>query len=306
MDLRKSMADAFATRYPQEAAAALDTRPAEEIARILRELTPDTAAAVLRRLSPGMSSRSVEHLEPREAARIIAALGTDDALALLRRATPGVRDAVIEAMPAEKAKAVNTVIRFPAGTAGALMDPRVLALPADMKVEEAVRAVRREAEHVHYHIYIIDREGRLTGVLDLRELLLARSGNRLEAVMKNTDHRLSPSADRHAIAGNRGWRYAHSLPVVDGRGRLLGAVHYRILRKLEGELYHTDTKSGESAAQALGDLFWAGVGGVINALTTTITPPRNRPARKISAPPTGDRQSSEASNGHDLRTNEEE
>jgi magnesium transporter len=297
MNLRQSLASAFATRYPSEAAASLEARPVEEIARVLRGLTPATAAIVLRRLSPGIAARSVEQLDAETAARVLSGLEVSDTLPLLRRVAPSARERVIASMPAERANALKAVIGFPPGTAGALMDPRVAALPADTQVDKALQAVRADAEHAHHHLYIVDREGRLAGLISLQQLLSASPKDRLAAIMQQASHRLPPGADRHAIVGHRGWRETHSLPVVDGDDRLLGAIHYRVLRALEDEIHATDAVAGESTAQALGDLFWAGVGGFINAFASTAAPLPGRLAPRPSMPSTSDGQP----NGADVR-----
>jgi len=220
MDLSQSLAGSFAARYPDEAAAALETRPADEIARVLQGLPLRTAAAVVKRISPGVSAHSLEQLDAETAAGILAELETDEALPLLRRLSREVRDAILRAMPAAQADVLKAVIRYPAGTAGALMDPLVTALPADMEADEALKAIRGEAEHAHDILYVVDRENHLAGTLDLRHLLLAQPKDRLETIMEAVRHRLSPSADRHAVVRHAGWLDGHSLPVVDGNDRL--------------------------------------------------------------------------------------
>ena len=286
MDLSQSLAGSFAARYPDEAAAALETRPADEIARVLQGLPLRTAAAVVKRISPGVSAHSLEQLDAETAAGILAELETDEALPLLRRLSREVRDAILRAMPAAQADVLKAVIRYPAGTAGALMDPLVTALPADMEADEALKAIRGEAEHAHDILYVVDRENHLAGTLDLRHLLLAQPKDRLETIMEAVRHRLSPSADRHAVVRHAGWLDGHSLPVVDGNDRLLGAIHFRVVRTLADELYQAETGYGDATARALGDLFWTGLGGVIDALAAA-GPPRRR-TLKISALPAGE------------------
>ena len=288
MDLRQSLASSFADRYPVEVAAALETRPPDEIARVLRGLPRHTAASVVKRISPGTSAQSLQQLDAGAAAGILVELGTDEALPLLRRLSPAVRDAIISAMPPEHAEAVNAVIRYPAGTAGALMDPRVAALPADMEAEEALKAVRREAEHAHDILYVVDREHRLAGALHLQHLLLAQPRDRLENIMEEVRHRLSPTADRHTVVKHAGWLDGHSLPVVDGDDRLLGAVHFRVVRALADELYQAEIGFGDTTARVLGDLFWTGVGGVIDAFAAAAGPPRHRRTRRVGGPPPGE------------------
>lgn len=272
MDLRMSLARAFAAGYPMEAAAALELRTVEETARVLQALPPETAASVLMRMAPSHAARAAERLDLEYAAAAFAKLTVEAALALLRRMPADRRDAIVEALPVGLADAVKTVIGFPDATAGALMDPHAIALPGDLTVEDALKTVRREAEHAQYNLYVVDRDRTLLGVINLRELLLAGPRDRLETIIRPARHRLPAGADRHAIISHPGWREVHSLPVVDRDGRFLGALRYRTLRRLEEEARGAETGLGQTTARAFGDLFWVGVGGVLDAITAAVAP----------------------------------
>lgn len=274
MDLHLTLTRAFAADYPQEAAAALESRSAEEIADVLHSLPLDTAAGVLQRMAAGSAALVTGFMKAEDAAGLVIRLPLDAALSMLRRMAPEFRDKIVDVMPEEYAKALKAAVGFPPGTAGALMDPRVLALPSDLTADEALKAVRRDAENAHYNIYVVDRDHALVGVLNLREMLLAGPRDRLEAIVQPVRHRLSADVDQHGIVGHPGWREVHSLPVVDRRGRFLGAIRYRTLSRLTNQLTRDDFAPGAATVRALGDLIWTGVGGVIDAIASTLAPDR--------------------------------
>jgi magnesium transporter len=289
MDLRQSLTRTFANAYPGEAAGVLEHRPAEEVAGVLSVLPPDVAASVLERVAPVAAARVVERFQAGDAAAIFARLKLDAALSLLRNVKQECREEILEVLPKEHADAVSVVIAFSPGTAGALMDPRLLALPSDLKVEDAVKAVRREAASAHYNLYVIDRGRVLVGVLNLHELMYADPRNRLEEIMKPPIYRLEAGDNRHKIISHPGWRQVHSLPVVDREGHFLGAIRYRVFRRLEAEIRGEDTVQEVKTAQALGDLFGTGLGGLIDVISSVVSPGggtvpgmhrRSRPLRK--------------------------
>jgi magnesium transporter len=177
------------------------------------------------------------------------------------------RDLVLSLIPMRPQRALRTLVSYPEQTAGSLMDPEVLALPDDITAREARRRVRSSPEHARYNVYVVDREGRLVGALNLRELFLAAPSAALASVMTRRVHRLSAAADRLAIVQHPGWREVHSLPVVDLDGRYLGALRYRTLRRLEEQLRGV-ADAAEVTVDALGELFAAGAGGVLRALTS--------------------------------------
>lgn len=305
MNLRQSLAAAFAARYPHEAAAALEARPTVEIVQVLAGLRAEVAAPVLTHMSPGASARALELLDAGVAAGIVGGLETAEALALLRRVSPEARERIVKGVPAKRADALKSALRFPADSAGALMDPRATALPVDMAADEALKAVRREAEHVHDVLYAVDRNGALMGVVIWQDLLLADPKDRLVDMMKEVRQRLSPSTDRLAVAGHPGWRDAHSLPVVDRDGRLMGAVRRRVAVTIEDQFLQSEIGAGETV-RVLGDLFWTGVGGVIGALTAAVTPGPGGVAGRRVGPPSGEPQMDRTDRPRDAQTNGEE
>lgn len=265
MDLRRTLAIEFAKAHPDRAAAVLESMGGEDAAAFLGSVPAPMAAAVLHRVTAHPAGASLARLPAEDAARIVSELPVEVASGYLRRTPADVRAAILAAVPARFARSLQVLLRFREGTAGALMDPHVLALPEDLSVREALDRVRKSAAHARYNIYVVDRDDRLVGVLNLRELLSGRPRARLSTLMKRDVIRLGADADRRAILHHPGWREVHSLPVVDADGRYLGAVRYRTLRRLESELVEPAAQ-GSVTSRALGDLFWTGVSGLIDAV----------------------------------------
>jgi magnesium transporter len=141
-----------------------------------------------------------------------------------------------------------------------------LAVPEDFIVREALVRVRALPEQIRYEVYVVDRNQVLVGVLNLRELLLARSHARLAEVMTRDPFCLSAAADRSVVLSHPGWQKVHAIPVIDREGCYLGVIRYRILRQIEAELLGGAAEDGNTF-EALGDLFAAGVAGILDALT---------------------------------------
>ncbi len=276
MEIERTLSSALVETHPEEAAAVLESLDPGEAAELLAGESPSRAAGALARVSPHAAAEIVQLLGPARAVGALQRLDPDLVASILRRLPEASREALLHALPDESARPVRRLLRFPAGSAGALMDPSVLALTQDLSAEEALGRVRRAPARVLYNLYVVDRSHVLVGVLNLRELLLARPDAPLSAVMRNDVQRVPADADRHAVAGHPGWREVHSLPVVDEAGRFLGALRYRTLRRLEAELRGPEAAAGAPpTASALGDLFWTGVAGLIE----TVAGPGPAPSR---------------------------
>jgi magnesium transporter len=202
----------------------------------------------------------------------------------LRSMAPSLREEVLAALPDRRSRALISLLRFPDGTAGALMDPEVLALPHDLTAREALARIREAAGNARYNVYVVDREQMLVGVINLHELLMARPGDRLSSLMQTSVHRLPARADRHAIVSNPGWQEVHALPVVDERGVYLGAIRYRTLRLLEEQL-RGSRSTDDATARALGGLLRAGASAVVEAMVAST--PRTPPSAEHGRSPDG-------------------
>lgn len=265
LSLLPVLANALIERHPERAADVLERIDPEESAALLVRADPGSSAEVLRQLSPGRAADVVEALPATNAAALLDTLALDDAARLLRTLDATVAEPVLERIGERRARMLRIGMRYPEHTAGALMDPMVLALPASLTACEALERVREEPENAHYNVYMIDADHRLVGALTLRELFLARSDARLDELMVRHPLCVRDDADRATVVSHPGWRSVHALPVVDAAGRFVGALRYRRLRELEEALLRRGRADASSTA-ALGDLFATGAAAVLDAL----------------------------------------
>lgn len=278
MTLQRDLAVDLAERHPDEAAAALEALPAAEAADFVASLGLELAARVLQRTTAHPAAVLLAQLPAERAGEIVERLPVDTAAGYLRRLEPAPRDAILAAVAPPRARALRSLLRFREGTAGAVMDPDVLALPRDLSVAEALDRVRASARNARYNLYVVDRDDRLVGVLNMRELLVADADQNLESIMHEDVLRVPASADWRALVSHEGWREVHALPIVDETGTYLGAVRYRTLRRLEAQRQGPETP-GTATAHALGDLFQAGLSGVVEALASSALPSNGRRIR---------------------------
>ena len=271
MDSEKLLAQNFAQQHPSDAALILERIAPEEAAAYLDELPPRLAADVANKMASSAAADCLARLSPQRFGPVISALPLDSAAGLLRRLEPERQEHLLKQAPPEVAAPLGRLLRYPENCAGALMDPRVLALPEDITASEALARVRRVPRRALYYLYVIDREQKLVGVLNLRELMLAAPKDYLTVAMRREVWSLAALAGRAAIIGHSAWREVHALPVVDDDGVFLGVLRYETLRRLEGETKSpSPAGSAVSAVLTLGELYWVGLAGVLTDLTASV------------------------------------
>lgn len=260
----------FLEIHPVDAARVMERFSGDVSSAVLQELPATRIAPVTGAMSDHMASQCVAALEPEKGAEVLAELDLDQASALLRRMDDDQRRRLLEAMPSGEASQLLAVLNFPPGTAGALMDPKVLSLPDSLTCGEALERVRAAPHLALYYLYLFDGSSQLSGVVNLRELMLADPEDLLTEVMSTGVERLAATADRQAILVHPGWTEYHALPVVDDGGRFAGALRYETLRRLEGQS-RTENPSA-SLAVSLGQLYWVGLSGILRGLGHAAAP----------------------------------
>lgn len=267
MELERELATRLLEAHPRTAAAALESLSNDEIFAVLADAPAAATALVLRQIAPQVGSEVLGRMSGPEAEEVVNHLGFDDAADLIRRLPPDRRSRFVAALTPSSGTALEALVAFPPDTAGVFMDSTVLALPEDVTVSDAVDRIRKSPGQVRYNLYVVDRGGRLVGVLNLRELLLAERKQTLGDIARREVLSIQADANRSLILGHPAWREAHSLPVVDGEGTYLGAIRYRTWRLLEEEAVQRRARRDTTTADALGDLLATGVAGAAGAFT---------------------------------------
>lgn len=280
MTAEHQLARDFLEAQPARAALRLEQLPPAQSAAVLRAVPAHAAAGALRDMTPAHAAACMAVLGPGDAAPIVAALTIDDAARVVRALDAGRREGLLAALPPETGEPLGRVLDYPEGTAGAVMDPSIFQLPADAPVADARERLRGAARDLLYYLYVVDRGHRLVGVLDIPELMLAPPEDPVRAAMNRDVERLSAWMPVALVRTHPGWHRYHALPVVDESDRLLGAVRYQTLRRLEREATDRGPDPAALTARALGELFQLGTTGLIAGVAATpAVPPPERASR---------------------------
>lgn len=189
----------------------MDTAPASEAIVELDEVTREQVVAKLgnRRLS-----------------ELIGEMDSDDAADFVSELPEEAKEAVLEHIESADEEEVRQLLTHKEDTAGGIMALEIVAVPESCTVDEAIGEIRKKAEEVGeiYNVYVVDGNGKLVGLVNIKDLILARGQRRISEVM-NTDFLAVPvTMDQEEVA-NLARKYdLVSIPVVDDQDRLLGRI----------------------------------------------------------------------------------
>jgi len=214
--------------HPADLADVAEALPFEEIPRFLATLPKDRAGSVLEYIDEELRANLLEAMSPEQAAELVSAMTPDERADVLEELDEEHAEDIVEEMPAEARRETEQLRRYEPDTAGGLMTTEFVSESASTTVEEALRKVRviarsgrREAMHA---IYTTDAEGRLAGVLSLRELLAAPEGAKLSDVAWSEVQSVSPFADREEVARLITNYDLVVVPVVSESNHVIGVI----------------------------------------------------------------------------------
>ena len=205
-------ADLFAELDEEQQYALLPKIAPEDSADILEELDDETVAELIEAMSNEDIVRIMDEMEPDEAADLLGDVSHERAEKLLS----GLDD------PEE----VRPLMIHADESAGGLMTTEFLALRRRMTAAEAIEAFRHwnpDAETIYY-LYVADQFGRLSGVVNLRQLILSDPSTLIMDLMETKLISVGPDTDQEEAAQLLLRYDLLALPVVDQQMRLLGVI----------------------------------------------------------------------------------
>ena len=129
-------------------------------------------------------------------------------------------------MEDEEADEVRKLLSYPEDSAGGIMTTEYIAIPPDLKAEEAINVLRerwQEAETIFY-VYVTDQDGKLIGVFTLRDLIFAQPGTGIGELMNKRVVSVNSKDRQDEVAQVVAKYNLLAVPVVDDDERLQGIV----------------------------------------------------------------------------------
>ena len=177
-------------------------------------------------MEPDTQVEVLEDLEPSRAADILEEMSPDDAADLVADLSDRSRDEILALMEHDEAEEVRDLLAFPEDSAGGLMTTEFVGVPATLTAAETIDRLRElepDAETIYY-VYVVDDDGRLVGVLSLRDLIVARPETRIAEVMIDEPVAVRALEPAESVAETIAHYNLLAVPVVDDEGRLVGIV----------------------------------------------------------------------------------
>lgn len=200
-------------------ALAITQRGAREAAELVEEQEDSTAIAALRAVNPAVAQEVLAEMDEEHRARLLAAA------------------------PVSEAKQWARNEQYEDGTIGHMMEAPTAIFAPDVTVEQAVESIRElvKRRFVTYG-WIVEPDGRLCGIVTMRDLLLANRAAKLRDVMLQEFFFLTPDLELRDAMKKVLNRHFPVYPVCDADRKLLGEIRGQSM--FEEQAYEISAQPG--------------------------------------------------------------
>jgi magnesium transporter len=191
---------------------------------LISHLDPADSADVLEEMEDVPAAALAEILPLADLANILDEMEADEAADVLGDLSPERLAEALQEM--EEPNGIIPLLQYPDDTAGGLMTPAIISLRPTWRAQEAVEEMRRVVPGADsaYYLYVTNEDGKLLGVVSLRDLVVAQPETVIEAMMNPNVISVPITTDQEDCARTLS-RYGYlALPVTDEEGRLVGVI----------------------------------------------------------------------------------
>lgn len=206
-------------------------------------------------LEPQALALAISQRGSREAAELLAGFDDASAIAALRAVNPATANEILLEMSDERRDQLRAFAtpeelrqwarnkKYAEGTIGFMMESPTATFSPDVTVEQAVESIRElvKRSFVTYG-WIVDAEGRLAGVVTMRDLLLADRTSSLRDVMLENIFYLTPELELRDAMKKVLNRHFPVYPVCDEQRKLVGEIRGQSM--FEEQAYEISAQAG--------------------------------------------------------------
>lgn len=210
------LADILEDLDRQERITLVQSIGAEEAADALEEADISVQTSIIRDLDTEFAADILEEMEPAVAADIIDELPAET------------QETLLAAMEEDDRAQIEVLVHAEEDSAASLMTVDFISCPEEFTVAQALAQIKAFADEVESitYVYCTDGEFHLTGVVSMRNLILAEPDMMLSEIMNRRLVTLKLDDDWNAVATQFLKLRFKALPVVDDEERLLGIVTF--------------------------------------------------------------------------------
>ncbi len=215
--------------HPPDLADILEELDRHERSYVFRSLDVEAQADALEEVDDKTRVSIIEALPEERASDVLEEMEPDEAVDLLQDLPDEKQQELIRALEKEKRQELRELLEFEEETAGGIMTTGyVSCLQTDSirRVTEIFRQSDDPLDNISY-VYVTGEDGKLVGVITLRNLILCSPETQVSSLMKRDVVKLKVNDSLDQVADTfRKYKFL-TIPVVDDQDRMEGIITLR-------------------------------------------------------------------------------
>ncbi len=208
---------AFETMEPIDFAQMAEDFDDDTLKRVLSLLSDENRAKVFEEAEDDFRLRMAKLTDNKSLLNTFEHMQKDDIVDLLGDFPTGRRKEVLDLMKTDDRQIITKLLNYPEDSAGGIMTTAYLSLNENLTISQGLQKIREIAPRTEVieTIYVTDAQHRLTGSLDLRELLSTAKTETIRSIMDPGVIYVTPEVDQEEVAKKVSRYDLNSIPVVD-------------------------------------------------------------------------------------------
>lgn len=217
---------AFETMEPIDFAQMAEDFDDDTLKRVLSLLSDENRAKIFEEAEDDFRLRMAKLTDNKALLDTFEHMQKDDIVDLLGDFPTGRRKEVLDLMKTDDRQIITKLLNYPEDSAGGLMTTAYLSLNENLTISQGLQKIREIAPRTEVieTIYVTDAQHRLTGSLDLRELLSTAKTETIRSIMDPGVIYVTPEVDQEEVAKKVSRYDLNAIPVVNAKKQLLGII----------------------------------------------------------------------------------
>ena len=193
---------------------------------IFRLLNKGEAAEIFAELDADLQEKLINSFSDTELKYVVDNLFMDDTVDMIEEMPSNVVKRILKNVNEKDRKVINEILNYPDDCAGSIMTTEFVDLKEDMTVEDAFAKIKKIGlkKETVYNCYVLDKNRKLLGVIDIKDLLIADRTEKIKELMDDNIITVTTLDDKEDVAKIFDKYDYVALPVVDKEFRLVGIV----------------------------------------------------------------------------------
>jgi len=212
--------------HPADLADLVEHLESDEILAVFTLLTPERAGEVLKEISAPIQEKIANELNDQTITQILNELNSDDATDIVSYLPRERAQKIISLVQPDVSEELQKLLGYETDTAGGIMALEFVSVNANSDIQGAIESIRDKREDVEklYYVWVVDDDGKLLGVVSMKDLLLEPIDTKIKDIMNSDVISVDADIDQEEVARIIKQYDLTHVPVVNGQHKLIGRI----------------------------------------------------------------------------------